>query len=315
MIGKSESRVLVTGGAGTMGRRLCAALAARGFRTRVLCLPGDPGAAALSASGVEVFPGDITRPDTLAPALAGVDIVYHLAAVLLSPLRPGAFHAVNAVGTRNVVRAAEAAGAGHFIHVSSVSVLYPWSNAYARSKRLAEEAVRGSRLNATIVRPSLAYEDGGSAEFMRFVDHLRRFPLVLLPAGGRARKNPVHVDDLVAGFLALAGNARAFGKTYHFTGGEVLTLREMAEALLGHMGRPKPCLGFPLWAGFLAAGAAWTWSRLSREGSALTVQSLTGLVQDAVPEDGSAAADLGYRPRPFREGIATLHSLRGCLAP
>lgn len=299
-----------------MGRKLCQALSAGGRKTRVLCLPGDPAAKALRDGGLDVVFGDVTRSGTLAPALAGIEVVFHLAALLLSPLRPEAFDEVNAEGTRNLVSAAEAAGVDHFILVSSVSVLYPWSNAYARSKRRAEEMVRGARLpHITVVRPSLAYEDGGSAEFMRFVDHLRRFPAVFLPSGGLARKSPVHVDDLVAGFLALPGNRRAYGKTYHFIGGEVLTLREMARTLLAHMGRQKPVVGFPLWMGHLLVAAAWVGSRLFRRAHVLTRQSLTGLVQDAVPVDPAPAADLGYRPRTFREGIATLHSLRGCLAP
>lgn len=311
----AEKRLaLVTGGAGTMGRRLGRALVTRGFRTRALCLPADAASASLAPLGIEVVAGYITRPETLAEAVAGVDVVFHLAALVLSPLEPGAFRAVNADGTRNLVRACEAAGIRHFIHVSSVSVLYPWSNAYSRSKRESEEIVLASRLAATIVRPSLAYEDGGAAEFMRFVDHLRRWPVVPLPRVGRARKSPVHVEDLVAGFLALPGNPKAVGKVYHFTGGDVLTLREMARELLRHMGRPKPIVGFPLWLGLLLAGAARAAAALTGRAGALTVQSLTGLVQDAAPEDPVPAADLGYRPRPFREGLATLVSLKGCLS-
>lgn len=297
-----------------MGRRLSLALRDRGYRVRVLALPGDALAGALSSSGIRVLHGDVTRPETLPPALDGVSIVYHLAALLFSPRDPSRFRKVNAEGTAHLVRASEAAGVDHFIHVSSVSVLYPWSNAYAASKLESEAAVKGARLRHTIVRPSLAYEDGGGAEFMRFVDHLRRSPIVFLPRGGRALKNPVHVDDLVAGFLALPGNPRALGRTYHFTGGGAVTLREMASLLLAHMGRPKPVVGFPLWLGFLLAGAVRAWSRVSGRDSAITVQSLTGLVQDAVPRDPDAIRDLGYRPRPFREGITTLRALEGCLA-
>lgn len=313
----SGKSILVTGGLGVMGRRLSLALAGRGHRTRVLCLPAETGsrvASDLSSQGIEIHPGDVTRPETLPAALAGIDTVFHLAAVLLSPLRPDVFHAVNAEGTRHLARAAEAAGVGHFIHVSSVSVLYSWTNDYARSKRLSEEIVRSSRLPATIIRPTLAYEDGGSAEFMRFVDHLKRFPVVLLPDGGRARKNPVHVEDLVQGFLSLVGCEPAKGKTYHFAGGGSLSLREMAEALLAHMGRPKPLLGVPLALAFLPAAAAWLYGRALRRPHAFTLQSLTGLCQDAAPEDEGAARDLLWRPRSFREGIATLRSLKGCLA-
>lgn len=299
-----------------MGRRLAAALRARGLPTRVLCLPGDPQAEPLRAQGIEVAFGDVTRPETLPPALSGVRTVYHLAALILSPGNPEALHAVNARGTRNLVAAAEASGVSHLIHVSSISVLYPWTNPYARSKRAAESHVRASRIpHLTLVRPSLAYEDGGSVEFMRFVDHLRARPAVLLPAGGRARKNPVHVEDLVGALLALEGNAKAYGKTYHLTGGEALTLREMAHALLAHMGRPKPILGVPLWLCLLGTWGASLWARASGRSNLVTPQSLTGLVMDAAPEDPAAREDLDWRPRPFRAGIASLVSLKDCLKP
>lgn len=308
--------VLVTGGAGVMGGRLALALAARGDRTRVLCLPGDPAAPVLEARGLAITYGDVTRRETLVPALLGVKTVFHLAAVVLSPDRPEVFRRVNVDGTRNLLETAEAAGASHFIFVSSVSVLYPWSNAYALSKRSGEELVKRARLpHYTIVRPSLAYEDGGSAEFMQFVEHLRRHPVVLLPGGGRARKNPVHVEDLVQGFMALPGNPAAYGKTYHFAGGEVLTLRSLAETLLTHMGRPKPILGVPVWACRLALPVVSLWARLTGRPNPFTRQTLTGLIQDAVPDRGEAGRDLGYNPRPFSQGVSSLASLRRLSAP
>lgn len=296
-----------------MGKRLAQGFIARGRPVRALCLPGDPAAATLARLGAQVIQADITRPESLAGALDGVSVVFHLAAVLLSPGREDVFQAVNADGTRNLVRAAEAAGAGHFIYVSSISVAYPRGNAYARSKLRGEEWVKAGRIPFTIVRPTLAYEDGGAAEFQAFVAHLRKGPLVWLPRGGRARKNPVHVDDLVAGFLALPANPAAFGKTYVFSGGGSLALRDMARMLLAHMGRPKPILGLPAWLCLIVVGAARAWSLLSRRPPAFTWQTYTGLIQDADFPCAEARADLGYAPRPFSEGIATLVSLRGAL--
>jgi hypothetical protein len=57
------------------------------------------------------------------------------------------------------------------------------------------------------------------------------------------------------------------------------------------------------------------WARLSGTPNLFTLQTLTGLIQDAAPDIREARADLGYRPRPFSEGLAGLHSLRGCLSP
>lgn len=297
-----------------MGLRLIRDLRARGHAVRALCLPGDPAAAKVRALGAEAAFGDITDPGSLPPALAGARIVFHLAAVLLSPGRPEAFARINAEGTRHLVAAAEAAGVSHFIYVSSISVAYPKGNAYARSKARGEEHVKASRLAWTIVRPSLAYEDGGAAEFLAFAAHLKRGRSVWLPGGGRARKNPVHVDDLAAGFVALPGNATAIGKTYVFSGGGALSLREMAALLLAHMGRPKPVRSMPAWLCLAAVGASWLWSKAARRPPFFTWQTYTGLMQDAVDAPDLARADLGYAPRPFREGIATLASLRDCLS-
>lgn len=293
-----------------MGLRLTRALMAEGHAVRALCLPGDPAAAKVRALGAEAAFGDITDLASLGRALAGVRIVFHLAAVLLSPGRPEVFRQVNAYGTRNLVAAAESAGVSHFIYVSSISVAYPRGNAYARSKAHGEAYVKASRLDWTIVRPTLAYEDGGAAEFMAFLAHVRRGRSVWLPAGGRARKNPVHVEDLAAGFAALPGNAVAYGKTYVFSGDESLTLREMAELLLARMGSPKPVRGLPAWLCLAAVGSAWLLSLATRRPPFFTWQTYTGLIQDADFPPDQARAELGYAPRPFRAGVATLASLR-----
>lgn len=297
-----------------MGLRVTRALLAQGHAVRALCLPGDPAAAKARDLGAETAYGDISVPETLAPALVGVRIVFHLAALVLSPGRPGLFRRINAEGTRNLVYAAEAAGVAHFIYVSSISVAYPRGNAYARSKAQGEAHVRSAaRMRWTIVRPSLAYEDGGAAEFMAFVAHLRRGRTVWLPAGGKARKRPVHVEDLAAGFAALPGNPAAFGKTYVFSGSEALSLREMALQLLRHMGEPKPVRGIPAWLCLCAVAAAWVAGKLTRRPPAFTWQTYTGLVQDADFPPDLARADLGFAPRPFHAGVAGLASLRACL--
>jgi nucleoside-diphosphate-sugar epimerase len=315
-MGKEPDLILVTGGAGTMGLRLTRALLARGHAVRALCLPGDPAAAKVKALGAEAAFGDIADPASLAPVLSGVNIVYHLAAVVLSPGRPEVFLRINADGTRNLVSAAEAAGVSHFIYVSSISVAYPRGNAYARSKARGEAYVKAAaRMRWTIVRPSLAYEDGGAAEFMAFVAHLRRGRAVWLPAGGRARKRPVHVEDLAAGFLALPGNPVAYGKTYVFSGGEALALREMAASLLDHMGGRKPIRGLPAWICLGAVAAAWVLAKATGRPPVFTWQTYTGLVQDADFPPDLARAELDFAPRPFRDGVAALASLRGCLGP
>jgi NADH dehydrogenase len=291
-------QILITGAAGEIGSRMANSFRDRGHTVRALVLPDDALAARLG-DGIEICRGDVTRPETLGPAFSGVDVAYHLAAVLLCE-DAGLFHRVNVQGTRNVVEAAEAGGARHFVHVSSASVVYPNTTHYSRSKREAEDVVTACRrMRWTVVRPTLVYDREGGLEFKLYADFVKRFPIVPLVAGGRARKRPVHVDDLLNGLLAIAGNPVAFGKTYNLSGGDSVTLRELAELMLERAGARKPMLGLPA---SVCSVAARAWGALNRR-ALLMEHTLAGLTQDADLDPSDAVRELGYRPIGVREGL------------
>jgi NADH dehydrogenase len=293
----SSRTILVTGAAGEIGSRLCRRLLADGHQVRALVLPNDPFVQRLPA-GVEVRTGDITRAPSLAGTCDGADVVFHLAAVLLGE-SAAAFRAVNVEGTRNLVEAASKAKVGHFVHVSSASVVYPRSTHYSRSKREGEEVVRAAALPFTIIRPTLVYDHGGGLEFKMYAEYVRRFPVVPLIAGGKARKRPVHVDDLLSGFAAVAGNPIAHGKTYNLSGGETVTLRELAELMLAREGLHKPMVSIPA-ALCEVVGRAWG---VFKRCPLLMEHTLAGMFQDADLDPSEAMRDLGYAPKGVRAGI------------
>jgi nucleoside-diphosphate-sugar epimerase len=290
--------ILITGAAGEIGSRLARRLRDQGHALRALVLPGDPLASRLGDTA-EIHFGDVTKPESLTDALVGVDVVYHLAAVLLCE-KAELFQTVNVEGTRNVVRAAQSAQVRHLIHISSASVVYPNTTHYSRSKQQAEEAVRACQgTRWTIVRPTLVYDRNSGLEFKLYADFVSRFPVVPMIAGGRARKSPVHVEDLLSGLLAMADNPIAFGKTYNLSGGETVTLRELAALMLEQRGRSKPMLTVPASLGRLAARV---WGSVVRR-SLLMEHTIAGLTQDADLDHTPATLDLGYHPRGVRAGI------------
>jgi nucleoside-diphosphate-sugar epimerase len=290
--------ILITGAAGEIGSRMVRRLHEQGHAIRALVLPGDPLVTRLGDTAT-IHVGDVTKPGTLHAAFAGVDVVYHLAAVLLCEKKE-LFQAVNVEGTRHVVQAAEAANVRHLIHISSASVVYPNTTHYSRSKRQAEEVVRGSqKLNWTLVRPTLVYDRDGGLEFKLYADFVRRYPVVPMVAGGHARKSPVHVEDLLSGLVAMAANPITFRKTYNLSGGETVTLRQLAVLMLEQQRLSKPILTVPV---SFCKIIAHIYGSL-RHQPMLMEHTLAGLTQDADLDHSAASADLGYHPRGVRAGI------------
>jgi nucleoside-diphosphate-sugar epimerase len=295
--------ILVTGGAGVMGQRLVQGLRARGERVRVLDRPGTR----INDPEVELRHGDVTDPASLQGLFDGVETVFHLAAVLIAN-DPAVFERVNVGGTRNVLAGAIAAGAKQFIFVSSASVVYPRTTAYSRSKRECERMIREQTgINWTIIRPTLAYNEHGGEEFRMFLDYLRKFPVVPFIGRGRALKNPVHVDDLMRGFLAVVGNPIAYGKTYNFSGGEDVTIWDLAQLMLKHQGISKPFIPIPV--SLCTAAAKALEGRMARP--PLTWNVIAGITQDANLDNSEARRDLGYAPIGVREGLQRCFPLPG----
>lgn len=283
-------RVLVTGGAGVVGKALCRELYSRGVCVRVLTLPGDALAKELPPY-VEVFYGDVTDYASIRPAFDGVDSVFHLAAILLST-DVSAFERINACGTRNVVSACQDSGVRRLLYVSSISVTYPVLTPYGASKLAGETCVKNSGLSWTIVRPTLVIGDGGGVEFNMFARYVKMFPICVLPGGGCCRKRPVRSVDLVKGIAAAGLSEKAVFKTYALAGLETLTMAEMAARIASAAGKCCKVFPAPWWiVKRLASIKNWIGGRrVSAE------QALAGFLYDAVPCISEAERDLDYKP-------------------
>ena len=296
------ARVLVTGAAGVLGSRLVARLLERGHSVRGVVLPGDPLVERLKDTGCEIWPADIRNPESLRGACAGIDCVYHLAAIIISH-DPQLFTQINLQGTQAVLQEADAASVKHFIYISSASVTYPKLTAYAQSKLDAERAVAArSGGGFSIIRPTLVYDEHGGQEVLMFLDYLRRFPVVPFIGAGDALKRPVWSEDIVDGLLRLADATGPYGKTYNFSGGEAISMRDFAKLLLQHHRAQRPFVHLPVW---LCRGIAKVLARVMDK-PPLTSSAIAGVVNDANLDPSEAMRDLGYHPIGVREGFAHL---------
>jgi uncharacterized protein YbjT (DUF2867 family) len=149
----SGSRVLVAGATGTVGLRICELLVAKGRPVRALVRSTSRAerTSRLRELGADVVVGDLERPETLGPAVAGVtDVVTTASSFPVDP-RPDSFEHVDRAGTINLIDAAEAAGVRRFVFTSFS--LAPDDFPFQGAKRAVEERLAAGTLEYTILQP------------------------------------------------------------------------------------------------------------------------------------------------------------------
>lgn len=301
--------VLVTGGTGFIGRHLGRRLLAEGCRVRVLCRCADLGDL---AGAVEAAPGDVTRPETLAAAVAGADAVYHLASALgATPFGPQGFFAVNAEGTENVLAAARAAGVRRVVHCSSVGVLGGVRGApasedaplapeddYERSKAEGERiALRhaAAGLAVVVVRPGWSYGPGDRRTFklIRAIAR-RRFFFV---GDGTTRTHPVYVDDLVAGMARCRTAELAAGEVVTLAGDEIVTIEGLCRRIAAALGVTLTGLHVPREPLRTLAGALEAAFKAVGREAPLTRAKVDFFLKHRAYDTAKARRLLGFAPR------------------
>ncbi|MCL0029190.1 NAD(P)-dependent oxidoreductase [Dehalococcoidia bacterium] len=239
--------VLVTGGAGSVGRRLVEKFVAAGEPVIVFDLPGMDFSGLDGRDGVEVVKGDITRTEDVAKAARTVAAVVHLAA-LLPPnserARETTFR-VNVDGTRRVVEALEAHNPDALmVFTSSISTYGDTAgeeppirvshsqkaiDIYADSKIAGEAVLRESSLRNTVV-----LRIAGIA-VPAFLEPPEPWPFM-----EDQRVEMVHRDDVVDALFSAAGAPEAAGKVLHIAGGATWQLRgrDYAQDFYDFVGAP-----------------------------------------------------------------------------
>ena len=178
--------IAVTGATGFVGQALLDIAMQSGAELRALARGPQ-----VNRGGVSWVPGDLANHDALTALVAGAKAVIHVAGVVNTP-DPAVFEAGNVAGTANVIAAMQAAGTERLVCVSSLSAREPQLSLYGASKARAEELVRESGLDWTIVRPPAIYGPRDRDMFELF--RAAKLRVVPVPASGRA--SLIHVDDL-----------------------------------------------------------------------------------------------------------------------
>ena len=324
--------VLVTGGTGFLGSHLLRRLLAEGRKVTVVSRSARPE---LEARGVRVVTGALHDPAVCAEAVRGAVTVFHVAARVGVWGRHGDFYRDNVLATRELIRAAQAAGVARFVHTSTPSVVYngldlasaderlplttDCPSPYPTTKALAERETLGANgpgFRVCALRPHLIWGVGDPHLVPRILARARSGRLRVV-GSGKNLVDMVHVENAAdAHRLAVralgapgASPGPASGKAYFITNGEPVNLWDWVNDLLRALGEPPVTKCVSLGAA-LKVGAVCEafWRLLPLKGEPPMTRFVAAeLAKDHWFSIDAARRDLGYAPRvSMKDGTAEL---------
>ena len=245
MASNTDTLVTVFGGSGFLGRNVVRALAKRDFRLRVAVRRPEL-AGHLQPLGrvgqIHAVQANVRYPASVEAAMRDSHVAINLVGILAAG-GAQSFDAVQAKGAETVAKAAAAAGA-RMVHVSAIGADANSLSAYARSKAAGEQAVLAAVPSATILRPSVVF--GPEDQFTnRFAALARMSPALPLIGGGATRMQPIYVGDVAAAVAEVVDGKAKQGATYELGGPEVLTMREIMEAICAITDRNRMLVPLP----------------------------------------------------------------------
>jgi len=314
---------LVTGGAGHVGTNLVDALAADGHHVRVVDI--RPPGSGLPAS-VRWLEADIRDPAAMRTAMEGVDVVFHLAAIIsIVGEQRGLVRSVNVDGCTVVAEAALNAGVRRMVHCSSVhafdlersvGIVVDESSprvasnapAYDRSKAAGENEIRrfvSRGLDAVCINPTgiIGPRDNTPSRMGTVLRAVWRRRLPAIVDGGF---DWVDVRDVVLALRSAATRGQT-GESYLIPGHR-LSIRALAELAGRCSGSRVTTRVAPDWLVNAAAPLATTIARQSRAGTALlpTREALYALRCFPAVDGTKAKRELGHQPRSIEDTLTDL---------
>lgn len=296
---KGEGKTaFVTGGTGRIGQGLIRALQRDGYKVRLLAKTKD--FLQRVPSGVVPYVGDITNKKVLMEGLKGVDVVYHLAAVVSEyKASTDTLMQVNVAGTTNVLDACRQNGVGHLVFASTVDVygsnrddvlteeskLKP-TDKYGYTKMLAEKEIQkySDKIDYTIFRMAAIYGKDFAAPYFKMFKAVKEGKAYIIGKGDN-HLALVHIDDVVNAYM-LAETSRTGSKNiYNLTDGVAYTQEGLLDLVADMLKveRPKRHIGALM-------------VKLLAKRRNLDSDELRFIISNRVVDTQKIRKDLGFRP-------------------
>jgi uncharacterized protein YbjT (DUF2867 family) len=215
----------VFGGTGFVGRRVVHHLRVSGTRVRIVARHRGLG----EDDGIEQVAADAHDERSAEAAVAGADGVVN-AISLYVERGTDTFHSVHVETAAKIARAARQAGIRRFVHLSGIGANTASSSPYIRSRGEGEAAVQTAFPGAVIVRPAVMFapDDAFLTTILRLLRSLPAYPIF---GDGRARIQPVYVDDVAAAIAQILRQSQKPHPIYELAGPRVYSYEELLRTI------------------------------------------------------------------------------------
>ena len=282
--------VVLLGGSGFFGAHVAQELLSCGARLRLVSRHPERAfrlRPLASLGQIQFLRGDVARPESLAPLLAGCDAVVNLVGAFAGDL-----DALQGEGAGRVAAMARAAGASAYVQISALGADASSAVAYNRTKGEGEQAVLDAFPTATILRPSVLF--GDDDRFLNLFAGLVSALPVLPVFAPHAKLQPLFVDDAAEAVVAaLADPARHGGKRLDIAGPEQISMIELHRRIAAAQSRQRLFVELPD-----AVSSAFATLTGWLPGAPLSSDQWALLKDGNVLPAANGLEELGIQPRP-----------------
>jgi 2-alkyl-3-oxoalkanoate reductase len=306
-------KVLVTGGTGFTGKALVRRLLDEGHTVVALDYKEGLKTGELREWGATVIIGSVTDQAVVERAVAGVDVVHHLAAAFRELNVPESYYdEVNVGGTRRMLAAAKAAGVKRFVYCSTCGVhgniddppggedapIQP-ADYYQHTKYLAEPVVleaHSSAMPCVILRPAAIYGPGDPERFFMIFKRVAsgRFPMF---GSGRTLYHPLYIDNLVDAFMLAMQPGKGDGQAYLIADEEFVSIEDLVRRTAKALGVEVQIPHYPVWPLVLAGHVCEKLCKPFKITPPIFPRRVDWYRQNRAFKIDKAKRDLGYAPR------------------
>jgi len=291
----SNTQVLLTGATGYVGGRLLPRLLDRGCDVRCLARKPENLRSRVEES-VDVVQGDVLEPESLGPALEGIDVAYYL---IHSMGSSGSFEDQDRAAAENFGRAAHAAGVKRIIYLGGLGESDEDLSPHLRSRHEVGEVLRESGCEVVEFRASIVIGSGSlSFELVRAL--VERLPIMICPKWVSVKAQPIAVEDLLEYLLAALDHPTTESSIFQIGGPDQVSYGEIMNEYARQRGLRRWMISVPvltprlssLWLGLVTP----VYARVGRK-------LIDSLRNPTVVTDNAARTEFGIQPRGLDEAI------------